>query len=211
MDEKKISINRFTPEVSQYRITEESLYDINPLILNRWSPRAFAAKEVPEQLLFSLFEAARWAPSGSNIQPWRYIIARTCEDRERFHSFISEGNREWCEQAPVLAIVISHTITPSGKPSRSHAFDAGASWAYLAIEATRKGLFAHAMGGFDRDKAREVLHIPAEYEAHAVIAIGYRGDPSDLSERNREREHPSGRRKLSETVFEGTFGSGYLV
>lgn len=193
------------PEVLEHRSDGRSSR-IEPLILNRWSPRAFAPDDVSDEQMLAILEAARWAPSGSNVQPWRYIVARSPEDRQRFHSFISEGNLEWCAQAPVLVLALSHAIGPSGNPSRSHAFDAGASWAYLAIEATRQGLYTHAMGGFNRDKAREVLQIPADYEVHVVIAIGHRADPSILNERNREREQPSGRRPLAETVFEGSFG-----
>lgn len=197
---------QLTHEVVEHRLSNDNQYDINPLILNRWSPRAFASTPVAEQDLLSLFEAARWAPSASNIQPWRYVMARTREDLEKFYSFINESNRVWCEHAPVLAIVMSHSMSPTGRPSRSHAFDAGASWAYLAIEAVSRGLYTHAMGGFDRDKAREVLQIPADYDVHAVIAIGYRGDAAQLNENNQAREHPSGRRALTETLYEGMFG-----
>src|SRR5690348_3231631 len=86
-------------------------YDIDQIFLNRWSPRAYAEKEVPEDILYSVFEAARWAPSASNEQPWRFIIARTKADREKFYPFIMEGNRIWCEKAPVIAVIIGNKIT----------------------------------------------------------------------------------------------------
>ncbi|MBD0379368.1 nitroreductase family protein [Paenibacillus sedimenti] len=180
-------------------------HEINPQFLTRWSPRSFKDQEVPEDVLLSLFEAARWAPSGGNLQPWRYIIARTAEERASFHTFIAPGNREWCEKVPVLAVVISNTQTLNGNPNTSHAFDAGASWGYLALEAANQGLVTHAMGGFDRQQAREALGVPTDYDIHAVIAIGYRGPVDALAEKFQEREVPSSRRPVIELLFEGTF------
>lgn len=192
----------YLPEVQENR---QAGHDIDPVFLNRWSPRSYKTDAVPDEVLFSLFEAARWAPSGSNEQPWRFIFARTQEDRERFYPFIADGNRAWCEKAPVLVLVLSKTISSRETHLRSHAFDAGAAWGYLALEATRQGLVTHAMGGFDPEKAREVLSIPAEYDLHAVIAVGYQGEKEVLSEAFQEREKPSSRRPLEETVFEGVF------
>ncbi|MFD0697127.1 nitroreductase family protein [Paenibacillus sp. GCM10027628] len=180
-------------------------HEINPQFLTRWSPRSFKDQEVPEDVLLSLFEAARWAPSGGNLQPWRYIVARTAEERAKFHTFIAAGNREWCEQAPVLAVVISNTQTANGNPNSSHAFDAGTSWGYLALEAANQGLITHAMGGFDKEAARTTLQIPADYDIHAVIAIGFRGPVEALAEKFQEREVPSIRKPLSEFVFSGEF------
>lgn len=181
-------------------------HEINPQFLTRWSPRSFTDQEVTEDVLLSLFEAARWAPSGSNMQPWRFIIARTPEQRAKFHNFIMPGNREWCEKAPVLTLVISYTKTSRGGDNPSHAFDAGTAWGYLALEANNQGLVTHAMGGFDRNQAREALQIPEEYDIHAVIAIGYRGPVNALDEKFQEREIPSGRRELSELLYNGEFG-----
>jgi nitroreductase len=182
-------------------------YEINPQFLTRWSPRAFSEQEVPEDVLMGIMEAARWAPSGGNLQPWRFIIARTPEDRAKFHSFILPVNREWCEKAPVLAAVVSHTRTAAGNPNRSHAFDTGAAWGYLALEAANQGLITHAMGGFDHNQARIVLEVPEDYEINAVIAIGYRGNKEELPVKFQEREVPSTRRPLTETLFEGGFGN----
>lgn len=180
-------------------------YEIAPLFIDRWSPRSFVRKEVPDDDLYGVFEAARWAPSASNHQPWSFIVARTQEDRERFHSFILPGNLVWCKEAPVLAVVISRTVSERG-PNAFHAFDAGTAWGYLALEATRRGLMAHAMGGFERDKARAVLNVPEDYALHAVVAIGYQGEQDALPENLREREQPNGRRPLRESLFEGGFG-----
>ncbi|WP_062108217.1 nitroreductase family protein [Bacillus niameyensis] len=181
-------------------------YNIEPIFINRWSPRAFREDEIPEKTLLGVLEAASWAPSAANIQPWRFVIARTEKDRNRFYSFINDGNLTWCKKAPALILVMSKTTTERG-PSISHAFDAGSAWGFLSLEAAHKGLITHAMGGFDRNKAKEVLGIPEEYQLHAVVAIGYQGDKKGLSEVHQEREKPSGRRSLDETVFEGKFES----
>lgn len=183
----------------------QAAYDIHPQFLNRWSPRSFLTKHVPDEVLNSVFEASRWAPSANNLQPWKYIIARTDEDRKTFHSFILPNNVAWCEKAPVLALVISNTTKEQGH-NAAHAFDTGAAWGYLALEANRKGLITHPIGGFDRGKARTVLHIPEEYELHAVIAIGYQGEKEALPEALQVREQPSDRNPLGDSLFEGSFG-----
>jgi nitroreductase len=198
-----MSTHEVTPEVQAIRSVSK---DIEPLILNRWSPRAFAERAVSDELLTSLFEAARYAPSASNVQPWRFIVAKREEDRLTFHSFIHEKNRQWCERAPVLVLVAGQRMNAaSGKLNRTYAFDTGAAWAYLALEATRQGLITHAMAGFMQDKAREALGIPNNYEPLIVIAIGYRGDVAMLDPEFQEREKPSARYPLIDTVFEGRF------
>ena len=153
--------------------------------------------------LFSLFEAARWAPSAKNTQPWRFILARTEEDKTKFESFILPANLVWCKSAPVLALVLSKKVE-DGQAYRSHAFDVGMASANLALEATKKGLITHFMGGFDVELARQVLEIPSEYELQAVIAIGYQGEKEVLSEALQSREQPSGRKELSDILFEGS-------
>lgn len=194
---------QLTSEVANQRHTE---YEVDPLFLNRWSPRSYLSKEVADDELFALFEAARWAPSAYNLQPWRYVIARTKEDREKFYPFINPANRVWCEKAPVLAVVLSKKTNNDGQPNRAHAFDAGASWGYLALEATRRGLSVHAMGGFNADMAREVLQVPDDYDLHVVLAIGYRGEVGALPAELQEREKPSARRPLEQSLYEGGFG-----
>ncbi|MEW9673314.1 nitroreductase family protein [Ammoniphilus sp. 3BR4] len=180
-------------------------YEIDPVFLNRWSPRSFLEKEVPQDVLLSLFEAARWAPSAFNLQPWRFILARTKEDREKFYPFIGEFNRTWCEKAPVLALIISKVASDNG-PNRSHSFDTGSAWGYLALEAVKKGLITHPMTGFDFDKAREALNVPEDYAIEALIAIGYQGEKNALPDHLQQREQPSPRRPLEESLFEGGFG-----
>lgn len=179
-------------------------YEIDPVVLNRWSPRSFLEKDVPDDILFSVFEAARWAPSAFNFQPWRFIIARTKEDREKYYSFIGEFNKTWCEKAPVLALIISEK--PSDKNNRSNSFDTGSAWGYLSLEATRKGLITHPMTGIDFEKARDVLKVPEDYDINALIAIGYQGQKDELPDSLQKREQPSIRRPLKESLFEGTYG-----
>ncbi|MFC7394646.1 nitroreductase family protein [Scopulibacillus cellulosilyticus] len=190
-------------QISEFRKTS---YNIDPIFLKRWSPRSFQEKEVPEDVLMSLFEAARWAPSASNEQPWRFVVARTKEEREKFFPFIMEVNRLWCEKAPVLAVILSKQANSKNEFNRTHAFDTGAAWGYLALEAANKGLITHAMGGFYKDKAREILSVPEEYDIHAVVAIGYQGNKEDLPEKFHEREKPSDRHEVKDFIFAGSFG-----
>ncbi len=184
-------------------------YPIDEIYLERWSSRAFSNKEVEEEKLFSLFEAARWAPSASNIQPWRFIYAQTEEDRKRFLTFINDGNVTWCKEAPVLVAVVAHMHfdEESDDINPTHAFDAGTAWGFLSLEAIRKGLMTHAMGGFNRKKAKEVLHIPDNYTVLAIVAVGYKGDQATLPEALQKREVPSNRKKVNTFVYEGLFDS----
>lgn len=197
--------SRLSEEVKKYRNAQ---YEIDPLFLNRWSPRSFQAKEIPEDTLFSLFEAARWAPSGGNVQPWRYLLARDRETLEKFYAFIDEDNVKWCKHAPVLALVLSKKTRKNGKPNPTHAFDTGTSWGYLALEAARKGIATHGMGGFDAEKAREILKIPDDFEPHAVIALGYRDEKDKLPEDKKKDEYPSNRKSVDEFVFDASQWKG---
>lgn len=178
----------------------EAIYEIDPIFLKRWSSRAFSDRPVSENVLMSIFEAARWAPSALNIQPWRFIVARKQEDLEKFYSFILPGNLKWSRNAPVLALLISEKTDEISK-----AFDAGTAWGYLSLEAAHKGLVTHAMGGIDKEKAKEVLNIPDNYDVHIAVAIGYQGDSSELPEDLQKREKPSTRKPFSQIVTEGYF------
>lgn len=180
-------------------------HDIDPIYLKRWSPRSFLNKEVPESVLRSIFEAARWAPSAANMQPWHFVIARNEKDHEKFLSFINENNVAWCKNAPVLIAVTSKMDSERFGDNVTHAFDTGAAWGFLALEATRQGLSTHGMGGFDREQAKEVLQIPDNYAVQAVIALGYRGDKETLDEKFHDREIPSNRKETDEFISEGMF------
>lgn len=179
---------------------------IDPVYLERWSPRAFSTRPVEEEKLNSIFEAARWAPSANNLQPWRFIVGQTEEERKAFLSVLFEGNVAWCERVPVFVAVVSKTtVNEEGDKNPFYSFDTGAAWGFLALEAYRQGLITHGMGGFDREKAREVLNIPDEYDIEAIIAVGYHDPEAPLPEQLQEREKPSARKPIEEFVFKGSF------
>ncbi|WP_042222606.1 nitroreductase family protein [Oceanobacillus manasiensis] len=190
-------------DVNQFR---KASYAIDPIYINRWSPRAFSAQKVSNDVLNSLFEAARWAPSAANVQPWRFVFASSEEDKKTFLSFINEGNVAWCKNAPVLIAVISKVEEERfGGNNPAHAFDTGTAWGFLALEAARKGLVTHAMGGFNKEKAKEALSVPDGYQLHAIVAVGYQGEKSSLDAAYQEREVPSPRNEVETFVSEGIF------
>src|SRR5215475_14215389 len=198
--------NVVTPEVQTERKVN---YQISPLLVNRWSPRSMTGEPMMDEELFPLFEAARWAPSSYNCQLWRFIIARRQkrEEFERFFNLLTPGNQVWTKNAAALVVVASRTLFEyNDNPSITHSFDAGAAWENLALEATRRELVAHAMQGFDYERAKTELSIPDDFAVHAMIAIGRRGPAENLPEKYRALEHPNSRRPLKEIVFEGTFG-----
>ncbi len=186
-------------------------HEIHPIFLERWSPRAFTGEAISETELMRIFEAARWAPSSYNSQPWRFVYARRDTPHwEPMLSLLNDFNRSWAKEAAVVLVVASNSVMlPPGAekaiPSHSHSFDAGAAWGYLALEATRLGWHAHGMVGFDISRAFAELNFPEGYRVEAAVAIGRKGDPSILPDGIRAREMPSPRKPLSETVFEGTF------
>ena len=195
-----------TPEVQ----TERKInYPIAPLLVDRWSPRSMTGEPLVDEELFALFEAARWAPSSFNCQLWRFIIARRQNrvEFDRFFSLLTPGNQVWTKNAAALVVVASRTrFEYNDKPSITHAFDAGAAWENLALEATRRELVAHAMQGFDYERAKTELSIPDDFDVNAMIAIGRRAPAENLPEKYRSMERPSPRRPLHEIVFEGVFG-----
>jgi len=182
---------------------------VHELIRNRWSPRAFADKPVSAEILRSLFEAARWAPSSNNEQPWAYLVA-TRDDAENFAKMLSvlvEFNANWARNAPVLALSVAHLKTQQGKPNGVALHDVGSATAQLTFEANSRGLLVHQMAGFDAEKARQAFAIPADWQPVAAMALGYPGDPASLSDRLRERElAPRMRKPVSEFVMSGGWG-----
>ena len=183
-------------------------YDIDPIFPNRWSPRAMSGERINDEDLFSLFEAARWAPSSYNNQPWRFIYAkRDTKNWNLFFNLLTKGNKVWAKNSAVLVVVASKkTLDYNGKPSITHSFDAGAAWENLALQGSLMGLVTHGMEGFDYEKAKKELEIPDEYQVEAMIAIGRPGRKENLPQELQEREVPSDRKKMSEIVFEGKFG-----
>jgi nitroreductase len=191
--------------------SRQPAHPIDPLFLDRWSPRAFDPAPMAEADLLTLFEAARWAPSAFNSQPWRFLYARRDEeDWPLFLSLLIPWNQQWAHSASALIYVLSDTLPltdKTGRPSgsHSHSFDAGAAWACLALQATKLGYLAHGMSGIDLDLARAELRVPDRYRIEAAVAVGRAGDPATLSETLRAREAPSDRRPLDELVFQGRF------
>jgi nitroreductase len=188
---------------------------VNELIRHRWSPRAFEARPVEPEKLRSLFEAARWAASTTNSQPWHYIVA-THDDAENFSRVLqcfNENNQAWAKHAPVIGLsVASVNFAASGKPNRFAFHDLGAATATLALEAVALGLQIHQMGGIFPDKAREVFGVPEGYEVAAGFALGYPGEPHSLPDNLRERELQTRQRKpASEFVFTGHWGKPSLL
>jgi nitroreductase len=186
-------------------------HDIEPIFLHRWSPRAFTGEPIPRPALMSLFEAARWAPSAFNLQPWRFVYAvRDTPDWERLVGVLIEYNQAWVRGASALVFVISDRFRRKAgaepEPLYSHSFDAGAAWAYLALQAHHLGLAAHGMTGFDPDRAYQELSVPeADYRIEAAIAVGRPADKSVLPEAYQAREAPSHRAPTAGFVFEGRF------
>jgi nitroreductase len=179
---------------------------VDPLFLDRWSPRAMSGEPITDEELWSLFEAARWAPSGGNSQPWRFLYARRDTDHwPTFFELLVEGNRTWATRAAVLILFVSQTAREDGKHIPSHSLDTGAAWENLALQGTRLGLVVHGMGGFDHERAREVLRVPDGYAIEMMAAVGRPGDPAQLTDSQREREKPSPRRPATESAREGTF------
>jgi nitroreductase len=191
-------------------MTRQADHPIAPQFLDRWSARALRP-EVSEAELMSCLEAARWAPSTSNTQPWRYVVARS--DEAGFAGILAglaPFNQDWAKHAGALVVACSlleSVATPEypAKPLSGSAFDAGAAWMSFALQAHALGLVAHAMGGFDRAALTATLAMPASVRIDCVIALGRPGDPASLSEALRGREHPNERRPLAELVMRGRF------
>jgi nitroreductase len=186
-------------------------YNVDPMFLGRWSPRAFSDEAIPDGVLMSVFEAAHWAPSAFNLQPWRFVYAhRDGPGWEDLLGLLIPYNRAWAHRAAALIFAISHRLrrrsTGEVEAIYSHSFDAGAAWGYLALQAHRLGWAAHGMTGFDHQGCYAALGVPEdEYRVEAAIAIGRQSDKSVLPESYQARETPSDREPVSRLVFEGRF------
>lgn len=193
----------------------EAAHPIHDVIARRWSPRAFDERPVEQATLKSLFEAARWAPSSNNEQPWRFIVAskETSTDYDRLFACLVEGNRKWAFRAPVLILsVASLLFEDDGKPNRHALHDTGMAAENFVLQATALGLQAHQMAGFDTQKARETCLIPTGFDPVAMIALGYPGDPAVLPDYLREREiKPRERQPIGDFVFSIKWGQTSLL
>jgi nitroreductase len=188
-------------------------YPIDPLFLRRWSPRAFSGEPIAEVDLLTMLEAARWAASCYNSQPWRFVFARRdTPSWDRFLDLLVLNNRTWAKEASALVFLMSNSLMrmPSADklvPSPTHSLDAGAASGYLALQACKLGWLTHGVAGFDRERAIAELGVPTNYKIEAAYAVGRVGDPSKLPAALQIREHPSGRLPLAELAFEGSFGT----
>jgi nitroreductase len=182
-------------------------YPIDSLFLDRWSPRAMSGEEIAEEELLTLFEAARWAPSSYNNQPWRILYARRNTIHwPPFFDLLVDFNKTWVKGAAALVVFISKTtFDHNGELSVTHSFDTGAAWENFALQATLKSLVVHGMQGFDYDRAKTALNIPHDFQVEAMAAIGKPGKKEDLPVGLQERETPNDRRKLAETIIEGPY------
>jgi nitroreductase len=182
-------------------------YPIDKIFLDRWSPRAMSGETISEQDLMVLLEAARWAPSSYNNQPWRILYARReSEHWTLFLDLLVPGNRAWAKDAAALFVFISKTTFDfNGQPSRTHSYDCGAAWENLALQGSLKGYVVHGMEGFDYQRAKSELKVPDEFQVEAMAAVGIPASPDKLTEEQKKRERPNDRRKLDQTICEGPF------
>lgn len=190
---------------TEERATKEAdtAYPIHDLLQKRWSPRAFSDEPVDPELLKQLFEAARWAPSSYNEQPWHFIVARQ-EDEEAFEKLsqvMNEFNRGWATEAPVIALGLAkQSFDIDGRPNPHVEHDLGQAIAHLTFEATRHDLYVHQMAGILPDKAKDLYNIEEDYEPKTMFAIGYKGEPELLDDDLQEQEEGTRSRKSLDEI-----------
>ncbi len=181
-------------------------HPIEPLFLHRWSPRAMSGEAIAEADLLRLFEAARWAPSCNNSQPWRFLYARAgTPSFATFLDLLVPGNQAWCQRAGALLCVVSKNTFDNGTASPTPVLDTGAAWVSLALQGSTQGLVVHGMAGFDYDRAKTALRVPEDHSVHAMVAVGHPGRREDLPPHLQGREEPSDRKPVSSLIFEGGF------
>jgi len=176
-----------------------------PVIHHRWSPRSYSDRPVAAADLARVFEAARWAPSSNNEQPWRFIVGvrGTSTYDKIFHTLVG-FNQNWAGMAPVLVLGVAHSVfVRNGRPNGYALYDLGAATAYLVLQATALGLAAHQMGGYDQQAARQALTIPEDYVLGSVMALGYQGEPAALTQEQLLAQEiaPRERKPLSAVAF----------
>ncbi len=195
---------RLADTIDKYR---PNRYGSDDIFRHRWSPRSMTGDPVKDDDLMAMFEAAHWAPSAANNQPWRFIYARRDDPEwETLFNLLNEKNQRWCKNAGALVVIVSSTtFEKSGKPSRTHSYDAGAAWGMFALEGAIRGLVVHGMQGFSYERAKEELAVPDGYCVEAMAAVGILDEPSQLPEDLAAREKPSGRKALAQIIGRGTF------
>ena len=193
------------PAVDRTALTSAPLH---PLLAERWSPRAWAGEPVSRAQTRPLFEAARWAPSANNGQPWRFVVGHRGDSTwDVLHDALMPGNQPWAESAPVLVLAVTQTTDDEGQPRRTAAYELGLAVSQLTVQAHAEGLHVHQMAGFSTERVRGALGLPDTMTPCVVLAIGAYGDPDTLDEPYRSRElAPRTRRPLDEVVFAGAWG-----
>lgn len=195
-------MNQITP------INRTSEHDVDPLFLERWSPRAFDGQPLTEAEILKILEAAHWAPSAFNAQPWRFVYAlKGTPEFDKLLGLLVEFNQSWAKDAGALVFIVSkleHGEGDKAQPLYSHSFDAGAAWGLMSLQARLSGFYAHGMTGLRFDALNEALGLPEGYRVEAATAIGRGGDASVLPEVLRAREVPSTRKPLAEVAFKGS-------
>ena len=177
-------------------------YPIMEEIKERWSPRAFSKEKISLDQVLMVLEAARYAPSCFNEQPWRFVIAEKEEELSEMRKLLHESNRAWADNAPVLVAIITYIkFSESQKNNFWAFFDAGTAWGYLSLEAQRNGLITHAMGGFDRKRAKEILQLDEDFEVIAIVAVGKLGNKGELPQYLEQREQPGNRKPLDQLLI----------
>ncbi len=185
-------------------------FDIHPILKKRWSPRSFKDQKVDKESLQRIFEAARWTPSSSNDQPWRFIVGiKGDKTWDMIMETLVDFNQKWAKLAPVLVLSIGKKISDkNGKPSRTFMYDVGQSVAHITFQAMYEGLFVHQMGGFSAQKAAELFNIPEDYQAITAFTIGLKGEPELLEENFADMEKSERiRRPAADSVFSESFGN----
>lgn len=188
-------------------------YPIHDLLRKRWSPRAFENQFIQPDVVRSLFEAGRWSPSASNIQPWYYILGLKGDETYQFiKETLVEFNLLWATRAPIMFLTIYKETNDTGMPNPSALYDLGQSVAHITFQAAAEGLYVHQMAGFDPEKAARIFEIPEGYKVATVVAVGYIGNHKDLHPNLIPGEiSPRTRRKVSETVYSGKFGQSSKI
>jgi nitroreductase len=185
----------------------ENSKSIQKLIKDRWSPRAMSGEPLSDDELMPLFEAARWAPSSYNGQPWRFVYGKKGTPHfTKLFNLLVETNQVWTKNAAVLVLVVSRKVFEhNNKPAQTHSYDTGAAWENLALEGCARGLVIHGLQGFDYKKAETDFSIPSHYQVEAMIAIGKKGSKETLSQALQSKEHPQERKPLKDIIEEGSF------
>ena len=178
--------------------------DVDPLLINRWSPRSFSSEPLTEKEIASIFEGARWSPSSFNRQPWLFVYETDGADRAVFDSILMPGNQVWATKAPLIGFIFANTKTPEGRRPRTSQFDTGAAWMSLALQARSLGLYTHAMAGIDYDVVYEKLGVSDEfYTAMCGFVVGRIGPRGALPADLQERESPNDRNPISDIAHKG--------